>query len=60
MTALQIVQVAIGAALFAFAIYSYRRGSTQGAVLLMGVAALILIHGLGLLEYRPSPAEMGR
>jgi hypothetical protein len=60
MTTLQIIEVAAGAALFAFAILSYRRGSTQGAVLLMAVAALILIHGLGLMEYRPSPAEMGR
>jgi hypothetical protein len=60
MTTLQIVEIVAGIALFIFAVVSYRRGSTQGAVLLMAVAALILIHGLGLMEYRPSPAEMGR
>jgi hypothetical protein len=60
MTAVQILQIAFGIALFVFAVVAYRRGSTQGAVLLMAVAALILILGFNLMDYRPSPAEMGR
>ena len=36
------------------------RYGSQGAVILFVVAALILIHGLGLMEYRPSAAELAR
>ncbi len=60
MTTASIVEVAIAAALLVVGIVAYRRGSTQGAVLLMAVAAILLIHGLGLLEYRPSPSELER
>ena len=60
MTTASIIEVAIGVALLLFGAFAYRRGSTQGAVLLMAVAAILLIHGLGLLEYRPSPSELER
>jgi hypothetical protein len=60
MTAVQIIEIAFGAVLLLVAIVAYRRGSTQGAVLLMAVAALVMIHGFGLMEYRPSPAELGQ
>ena len=60
MSARSIIEVVIGVAVLVAAILAYRRGGTQGAVLLLVVALLLLIHGLGLLEYRPSPAELGR
>ena len=41
-------------------IFVYRRGGSQGAVILFVIAALLLIHGLGLLDYRPSPSELGQ
>ena len=34
-----------------------RRGS-QGGVILLLIGALVAVHGLGLLNYRPSPAEL--
>ena len=33
---------------------------SQSAVLLFVAAALVLVHALGLLEYRPSPSELGQ
>ena len=60
MTTASIIEVAIGAAILIGAILVYRRGGTQGGVILMVIAALLLIHGFGLLEYRPSPAELGQ
>ena len=38
----------------------YRRGGNQGAVLLFVIAVIVLIHGLGFMEYRPSAAELNR
>ena len=56
-----IVELAIAAALFVAAIWLYRRRGkddpehgSQGAVLLLVIGAILAIHGLGLLEYRPS------
>ena len=67
MTTGAIIEVAIALALLGGAIWLYRRPSpadgrkdTQGAVLLLVVAAIMLIHGLGGLDYRPSPGELGR
>jgi hypothetical protein len=62
-------EVAIGVALLAAAVWFYRRpapateeghGSygSQGAVILAVIAAILLIHGLGGLEYHPSDAEI--
>ena len=31
---------------------------SQSAVLLLAVGAILAIHGLGLLDYRPSPSEI--
>lgn len=55
-----IIELAVAAAMVVAGIWSYRRGGNQGAVILFAVAALVLIHGLGLLEYRPSAAELER
>ena len=73
MTTQQVIEVAIGVAIAAAGVWLYRRRPTaagadgddgqygsQGAVLLFVVAALLLIHGLGWLEYHPSPSELGQ
>jgi hypothetical protein len=54
------VEVGIALAMLVGGAVAYRRGSTQGPVLLFLVAAIMLIHGLGFMEYRPSAAELGR
>lgn len=60
MTATSIVEIVIAVALLVAGIFAWRRGGSQGAVLMFVVAAILAIHGLGLLHYRPSPAELGR
>ena len=60
MSVTSIIELAVGAAMIAAGIYFYRRGGSQGAVLLLVIAIIILIHGLGLMEYRPSAAELNR
>ena len=67
MSTQQVIELALAAALFALGVWQYRRRSAEGeaygsqsAVLLFVAAALIAIHGLGLMEYRPSAAELGR
>jgi len=63
-------EVAAGIALLVAAVWLYRRPApateeraerqygSQGAVILLIVAAILLIHGLGGLEYHPSDAEI--
>ena len=60
MTLRSIIEVAVAVLLIVGGIFAYRRGGNQGAVLMFIIAAIILIHGLGLMHYHPSPAEMGR
>ena len=59
------LEIAAGVAMLAAAIWLYRKGAredarhgSQGAVLLLIVAAILLIHGFGGLDYRPSPTEL--
>ena len=67
MTAIQIIEVAVAALLIGAGIWrqvqtrrtSPNRGS-QTAVLLIVVGAIVGIHGLGLMEYRPSQGELDR
>lgn len=67
MTPLQFIEVAVAALLIGGGIWqqvrtrrtSPNRGS-QGAVILIAIGALIAVHGLGLMEYRPSQGEMDR
>ena len=54
------IEIAAGVAALAGGVWLYRkRGAddpkhgSQGAVLLLALAAILLIHGFGLLEYRP-------
>jgi nitrate reductase gamma subunit len=65
MTALQILEVAVAAALIAGGIVLYRRRTkedssrgSQSGVLLIMIGLILAIHGLGLLEYRPSQSEI--
>jgi hypothetical protein len=65
MTSNQILELTIAAALFLTGVVLYRRRSavdashgSQGAVLLFVIAVILAIHGSGLLEYRPSAAEL--
>lgn len=73
MTTMQVIEVALAALIFAAGVWLYRRRpssagaegddgqyGSQGAVLLFVIAVLLAIHGLGLLEYRPSAAELGQ
>ena len=65
MTLPTILELVAALALIVAAIWLYRRRSaddpqhgSQGAVLLLVVGIVMAIHGLGLLEYRPSAAEL--
>ena len=73
MTTGQVIEVAIGAAIAIAGVWLYRRRpsaagaegddgqyGSQGAVILFVIAAIVLIHGLGWLEYHPSAAELGQ
>ena len=60
-----ILELVAAVALIVAAIWLYRRRGrddpnhgSQGAVLLLVVGVIMLIHGLGLLDYRPSPSEL--
>lgn len=68
MTTIQIIEVAIAAALIVGAVILYRRRGAEGeartgsqtAVILLIIGLIVAVHGLGLMEYRPSAAELGR
>jgi hypothetical protein len=67
MTTRQIIELVAAVALIVLGVLQYRRRSAEGvqygsqsAVLLFVAAALVLVHALGLLEYRPSPSELGQ
>jgi len=57
------IELATAVVLLVAGVYFYRRRDTsdsygsQGAVILFVVAAIMLIHALGGLDYRPSNAE---
>jgi hypothetical protein len=67
MMPLSMVEIGVAALMLVGGVWLYRRrapddGSygSQGAVILFIIAAILLIHGLGLMEYRPSAAELGQ
>jgi len=66
-SAQQVIELVLAVAILALGVRQYRRRAADGArygsqsaVLLFVAALLIAIHALGLLEYRPSPAELGQ
>ena len=67
MTTQQVIELLVALALIALGVWQYRkrdaqgaRYGSQGAVILFVIAALVLVHALGFLDYRPSPAELGQ
>ena len=67
MTTTQLIELVGAVALVVLGVLQYRKRSADGAqygsqsaVLLFVVAVLLAIHGLGLMEYRPSAAELGQ
>jgi hypothetical protein len=58
MTLRSIIEVAVAVLLILGGVIGYRRGGNQGAVLMFIIAAIILIHGLGLMQYHPSAGEL--
>ena len=67
MTTTQIIEVAAAAALIGAGIWLQVKGKredaqhgSQGAVILIVIGAIMAIHGLGLLEYRPHPLEVAQ
>ena len=60
------MELALAVAAIGAGVWLYRQPKgpdgygSQGAVLLFAVAVLLIIHGLGLMEYRPSAAELGQ
>jgi hypothetical protein len=65
MSAGAIIELVAAVAILGFGIWLYRRNrsvdrgyGSQGAVLLFAVAAIMGVHALGLMEYRPSKAEL--
>jgi hypothetical protein len=61
----QMIEVALAAALIVAGVLLYRRRGredrrrgSQGAVILLFIGAILAIHGLGLMEYRPSASEI--
>ena len=67
MTTIQLLEVAVAALLIGGGLWrqvSTRRTSpnrgSQTAVVLIIVGAIVGVHGLGLMEYRPSQSELDR
>ena len=65
MTTGRIIELVAAIAILGFGIWLYRRNravdggyGSQGAVLLFAIAAIMGVHALGLLEYRPSQSEL--
>ena len=59
------IEIAVAALLIVGAVVLYRKRGrddpqhgSQSAVLLLVVGAILMIHGLGLLRYHPSAAEL--
>ena len=65
MSPTQILELLAAALLIAGGIWLMRRRATdgsrtgsQGGVILLLIGAMVAVHGLGLLNYRPSPGEL--
>ena len=67
MSVVQIIEVLVAAVLIGGGIWqqvrtrrsSPNRGS-QGAVIMIVIGLIVAVHGLGLMEYRPSQGELDR
>ena len=61
----RMIELAAAVAILVAGVWLYRRNraadagyGSQGAVLLFAMAAIVGVHALGLLHYRPSQAEL--
>ena len=63
MTMLRMIELGVAVVILAASVWLYRRPKdsdgygSQGAVILLVVGAIMAIHALGLMQYRPSQAE---
>ena len=68
MTSMRLAELVLAFVILAVSVWLYRRRDAsagggygnQGAVLLLVVGAIMLIHSIGLLDYRPSASEIER
>jgi hypothetical protein len=65
MTTGRTLELAAAAAILVAGVWLYRRNravdrgyGSQGAVLLLVIAAIVAVHALGFMEYRPSQSEL--
>ncbi len=66
MTSTQIIELVAAAGLILLSVVVYRRKGAegeggygnQGSVIVLFIAIILVIHGLGLMEYRPSQGEI--
>lgn len=65
MTGPRMIELAAAVAILGASVWLYRRNravdagyGSQGAVLLLVVGAIMAIHALGFMEYRPSQGEL--
>ena len=65
MTTGRMIELVAAVAILGFGIWLYRRNravdrgyGSQGAVLLFVVAAIMAVHALGFMQYRPSQSEL--
>ena len=64
-TTTQIIELAVGIGLIVLSVVVYRRKGpegeggygNQGSVIVLFIAMIMIIHALGLLEYRPMAGE---
>jgi hypothetical protein len=61
----RMIELAAAVAILVAGVWLYRRNraadagyGSQGAVLLFAIAAIVGVHALGLLHYRPSHSEL--
>ena len=60
----RMIELVVAVMFLAAAVWLYRRPKgadgygSQGAVILLVVGAILLIYGLGLMEYRPTASEL--
>lgn len=68
MTTTQIIELAVAIGLIVLSVVVYRRKGpegegrygNQGSVIVLIIAIIMIVHALGLMEYRPSQGEIDR
>ena len=65
MTTTRMIELAAAVAILGVGVWIYRKNNavyqgygSQGAVLLFVVGAIMVVHSLGFMEYRPSAGEL--